>query len=60
MELQTGRLVFLDAEHFSDLSELLEAVKKIPIPLWFLKIIITFHNAFKHDLNQLYFSTVDF
>ena len=37
LELQTGRLVFLDAERFSDLIELLEAVKKIPYPTLVLK-----------------------
>ncbi len=37
MELQTGRLDFLIAEHFSDLNELLEDVKKIPYPTLVLK-----------------------
>ncbi len=37
MELQTGRLVFLAAGRFSDLIELIEAVKKISYPALVLK-----------------------
>lgn len=37
VELQSGYLVFRDAGRFSDLIELLEAVKKIPYPNLVLK-----------------------